>query len=66
MVKGLLHADPQEDNAEHTASRCEEFLQHCAGKIAQIYLDLDAVVDSGLVNVTLPPLALCSWMNFSS
>ena len=50
-----VFTSPQEDNADHTVTCCEEFAQHFARKIVQICSDLDAVIVSGPVNKTMAP-----------
>ena len=41
-----------------TVACCEKFAQHFAGKIARIHSDLDAVVKTSSVDVTVAPACL--------
>ena len=45
VVRGLVHALPKEQNTDHSTTRCKEFAQHFADKVARIHSDLDAVIE---------------------
>ena len=52
MVNGPLYHGPQEDSA---VAHCEKFAQQNVDKITQIHSNLDAVVNTGLVDVAIAP-----------
>ena len=53
MVKDVLQYGLEEENADCTVARCEEC--HFAGQIDWINSDLDDVVDTIPVNITMAP-----------
>lgn len=52
MDKGLLHHIPKEEKANHSVAHCEESAHYFARRITQICSDVDAILDTGPVNVT--------------
>ena len=54
VVRGLVHAPTKEQNIDHSTTRCEE-IAHFADKVTRIRYDLDAVIDTDPVDVTLAP-----------
>ena len=55
MVNSLLHHGPQEDSADHLLACFEIIAQHFADKVTRIHSDLDDVVNTGPVDVTVAP-----------